>query len=175
MNSKLIYKSTVIKDLIVIQPDKLLDNRGENFEGYNEKTYNKIFKENDIPNLKFVIDSFSISYKNVLRGFHGDHYNWKLIDVLYGNVDFYAIDTRKDSSTYKNIEYFNLNDVNKLQVLVPAGCVNAHYVLSNKCIFHYKLNKNYVNPSKQIHIKWNDPEFNINWKTNVPILSNRDI
>jgi dTDP-4-dehydrorhamnose 3,5-epimerase len=176
MNPKLVYKSNIIQNLVIIQPNIFYDNRGENFEGYNNKLYKILFKEANLKNINFKIDSFSISNKNVLRGFHGDKNNWKLIDIIYGEVNFVVIDTRKTSITYKNIEYIILNNINKYQVLVPAGCVNAHYVLSNKCIFHYKLSKNYVKQKDQIHIKWNDPVFNVNWNlTTIPILSNRDL
>jgi dTDP-4-dehydrorhamnose 3,5-epimerase len=172
MNSRVKECSTIINDLIVIQPESFHDYRGENFETYNEEHYSKLFKNN---NLKFVIDSFSNSTKNVLRGFHGDTENWKLIQVLKGNVYFVVIDTRTNSSTYKNIQYFQLNDKNRLQVLVPAGCVNAHLVMSEDCVFHYKLTKSYIPIENQIHVKWNNPDFNVYWPIKTPILSKRDI
>lgn len=178
MKSKVKELSKVINDLIVIQPESFYDHRGENFETYNEEHYSSLvksipeFKEKD---LKFVIDSFSNSTKNVLRGFHGDKENWKLIEVLKGSVYFVVIDMRQNSSTYKNIQYFQLNDKNRLQVLVPAGCVNAHLVISDECIFHYKLTKSYVPIESQIHVKWNNPEFDVYWPINHPILSERDL
>ncbi len=177
MRSKIKECSTIINDLMVIQPESFFDHRGENFETYNEEYYTSMFKsiaEFKNKDLKFVIDSYSNSIKNVLRGFHGDKHNWKLIDILKGNVYFIVIDTRVDSSTYKNIQHFQLNDKNRLQVLVPSGCVNAHLVTSDECIFHYKLTKNYVSIENQIHVKWNDPEYNIFWPIKDPILSKRD-
>lgn len=178
MKSNIIEKSSVINDLVVIQPAIFYDYRGENFEAYNEDEYGLILKS--IPefvnvNLKFSIDSFSTSHKNVLRGFHGDTQNWKLIEVLMGSVYFVVIDTRQNSTTYKNVQYFQINEKNRNQVLVPAGCVNAHLVMSDECIFHYKLTKCYVNIEDQIHIKWNDPTFSVHWPIKTPILSKRDI
>ena len=178
MKSSIKECSTIINDLIVIQPESFFDYRGENFETYNEEYYSLLVKS--IPefknkDLKFVIDSFSHSIKNTLRGFHGDKENWKLIQVLKGNVYFVVIDLRINSSTYKNIQYFQLNDKNRYQVLVPAGCVNAHLVTSDECLFHYKLTKSYVSIEKQIHVKWNDSTYNVFWPINNPILSKRDI
>ena len=131
MISKLKEKSSIINDLVVIQPESFYDHRGENFETYNENDYNNIIGQD----IKFAIDSFSCSTKNVLRGFHGDTDNWKLIDVLKGSVYFVVLDTRKNSSTYKNVQYFQLNEKNRYQVLVPPGCVNAHLVTSDECLF----------------------------------------
>lgn len=171
MKSKVVEKSTIINDLVVIQPESFYDHRGENFETYNETHYLNLFNKD----IRFVIDSFSNSTKNVLRGFHGDTENYKLIDVLKGSVYFVVIDARKDSSTYKNVQYFQLNDKNRYQVLVPPGCVNAHLVTSDECIFHYKLTKSYVSIENQIHIKWNDITYNVFWPISNPILSKRDI
>ena len=44
MNSKIKECSTIINDLIVIQPDSFYDHRGENFETYNEEHYSKMFR-----------------------------------------------------------------------------------------------------------------------------------
>ena len=99
MNSKIKECSAIINDLIVIQPESFYDHRGENFETYNDEHYSKMFKsisEFKDKDLKFVIDSFSNSTKNVLRGFHGDTDNWKLIDVLKGSVYFVVIDVRSN-------------------------------------------------------------------------------
>ena len=66
-----------------------------------------------------------------------------------------------------------LSDVNRLQILVPPKYGNAHLILSDKAIFHYKQSTHY-NPAKQFTYKWNDPKFNIWWPIKNPILSQRD-
>ena len=71
-------------------------------------------------------------------------------------------------------ETFYINDKNRLQVLIPKGCINAHLVLSESCLFSYKLTHKYVPQSEQITLKWNDPVSQINWATSKPILSQRD-
>ena len=59
-------------------------------------------------------------------------------------------------------------------VLVPAGCLNGHLCLSDKCIFFYKWSEKYKQPDDQITVLWNDPELNISWPTDTPVLSERD-
>ena len=59
-----------IKDLFLVQPESFCDFRGENFEGYNEKSYNEIFSssENWVKgNNKFIVDSFSKSRKDFVQ------------------------------------------------------------------------------------------------------------
>lgn len=170
-------KNCVIEDLFLIQPETFHDYRGENFEGYHEESYGKIFSASERwrnGNNKFIVDSFSKSSKNVLRGFHGDSHTWKLVQCLRGSFYFVVIDLRMDSKTYGFHQTFTLNDKNKYQVLVPSGCVNAHLCLSDECLFHYKLTHEYVSQDKQIHVKWNDSKYNIYWPVEKPILSQRD-
>jgi dTDP-4-dehydrorhamnose 3,5-epimerase len=166
-----------IKDLFLVQPESFYDFRGENFEGYNEKSYQDIFSasENWVKNNnKFIVDSFSKSRKNVLRGFHGDIHTWKLIECLKGSIYFAVIDLRNDSETFGIHQTFTLTEHNKYQILVPSGCVNAHLCLTDECLFHYKFTHQYVNQEDQIHIKWNDPKYNVFWPIKNPVLSFRD-
>jgi len=166
-----------IKDLFIIQPECFSDYRGENFEGYNENLYNKIFCSSESwtkGNNKFIVDSFSKSRKNVLRGFHGDVFTWKLIECLKGSIYFAVIDLRKGSETFGVHQTFTLTEHNKHQILVPNGCVNAHLCLTEECLFHYKFTHEYVSQKDQIHVKWNDPKYNVFWPISDPILSCRD-
>jgi dTDP-4-dehydrorhamnose 3,5-epimerase len=166
-----------IQDLFILKPESFYDFRGENFEGYDDEKYQEIFSSSEEwqkQQPKFLIDSYSKSSKNSLRGFHGDQFAWKLIDCLKGSIYFVVLDTRKNSKTYGIHQAFNLNEHNKLQILVPNGCVNAHLCVSEECLFHYKLTHKYVAQKDQIHVKWNDPSYNIFWPIKNPILSQRD-
>ena len=162
------YYNGKISDLKVVQPEVFYDLRGENVETFNEESYKYLVTS------QFVIDSISRSTKGVLRGFHGDKFAWKLIQVLYGSVHFVVIDFRPESNTHMCVETFNLNDKNRLQILVPAGCVNAHLCMSDECLFHYKLTHGYVKPDDQIRLKWNDPSIDVWWPIDNPITSYRD-
>lgn len=163
-------RSKRIGDLLVIQPEIHRDARGENVETFNHLEYSLLGSQR----LEFVVDSVSHSRQGVLRGFHGDEHTWKLIQCLYGEVFFVVLDMRTSSLTKHNYEIFALNDRNRTQVLVPAGCVNAHLCMSKECVFSYKLTHGYVKQENQIHVKWNDPRFNISWPIENPILSERD-
>lgn len=166
-----------IKDLFLVQPECFFDHRGENFEGYNESLHDEIFSSSQNwvnGKNKFIADSFSKSRRDVLRGFHGDPHTWKLIQCLKGAIYFAVIDVREDSDTFGLHQTFLLDDNNKYQILVPKGCVNAHLCLSDECLFHYKLTHKYVSQAEQIHIKWNDPKYNIFWPIKNPTLSQRD-
>lgn len=159
---------TTLGDVLLIKLDVFEDYRGEYIETYNEELYRK-----KGINIKFVQDDISVSTKNVLRGIHGDSETWKLISCLYGKFYLVVLNCDNSSKSFGKWESFVLSDVNRLQVLVPPKYGNAHLILSDKAIFHYKQS-NYYNPAKQFTYKWNDPKFNIWWPIKNPILSQRD-
>jgi dTDP-4-dehydrorhamnose 3,5-epimerase len=168
MKEPVIIPIDAIDGVLKIELDYYSDNRGINFEGYNKELYRKlhpIFEEKD-----FIIDSFSRSRMNVLRGFHGDTKTYKLIQVLFGKLQFVMIDKRI-GKTKGNIAQFYLDSEKPTQILIPAGVVNAHLCLSQECLFSYKLSCPYVDISEQVHVPWHTF---INWDTGFPILSDRD-
>jgi len=167
-----VKKSVIIHELHTVSLKAHNDIRGESLQTFSEKEY--IFHDDSGEEIRFVEDDVSVSKYNVLRGLHGDTITWKLIQCLYGEVFFVVLDMRQTSPSYLKWQSFILNDANRLQVLIPAGCVNGHLCLSEKCIFSYKQSQYYGGAAKQITVKWDDPKFNIPWPLTEPILSVRD-
>lgn len=159
---------TNLDGVLTIQPDVFEDFRGQYVETYNEQLY----KENGI-DIKFIQDDISVSAKNVLRGIHGDENTWKLISCLHGKFYLAVVNCDKNSPNFGKWQSFVLSDANRLQVLVPPKHGNAHLILSETAIFHYKQNT-YYDRAGQFTYKWNSPKFNIWWPVNDPILSQRD-
>jgi len=164
--------SSKINDLKIITPTVFYDFRGEYVETFNQNGY--VFFDCNGKKVEFVEDDISLSRQNVLRGLHGDTKTWKLIQCLSGEFYFVVVDMRANSSTYLNWESFTLNERNRKQVIVPAGCANGHLCLSERCIFSYKQSQYYDGMENQFTVRWNDPKLNIHWPINNPILSQRD-
>ena len=163
---------TKLENVLLFKPVIYKDFRGLNMELYNQKEYheaiyNKINKEVD-----FVQDNITVSSKNVLRGIHGDPKTWKLVSCLKGDIYFVVVNCNEKSSNFGKWESFELSEKNRHQVLVPSTYGNAHLVLSDEAIFHYRWSE-YYSP-KQFSYRWNDPKFNIIWPIKNPILSQRD-
>jgi dTDP-4-dehydrorhamnose 3,5-epimerase len=159
---------TNLDDVLLIKLNVFEDHRGEYVEIYNEE----IFRTNSI-DIKFVQDDISVSTKTVLRGIHGDAETWKLISCLHGKFYFVVVNCDTNSENFGNWQSFVLSSRNRFQVLVPPKHGNAHLVLSDEAIFHYKQST-YYDPSKQFTYNWNEPKFNIWWPIKNPILSERD-
>ncbi|MFH0855098.1 MAG: dTDP-4-dehydrorhamnose 3,5-epimerase family protein [Candidatus Omnitrophota bacterium] len=160
---------TNLKGVLMIHPPTVF----EDFRGSYVELYNSgLYRESGI-NVNFIQDDISISTKHVLRGIHGDNETWKLISCLYGEFYFVVANCDKESSDFGKWQSFTLSDKNHTQILVPPKYGNAHLVLSDRAVFHYKQTT-YYNPSGQFTYKWDDPGFNIRWPVKNPILSKRD-
>mgnify|MGYP001612680157 FL=1 len=163
---------TKLEDVLIFKPEIYRDFRGLNMELYNHKRYTNAIHERLNKKINFVLDKVAVSSKNVLRGIHGDLKTWKLVSCLKGKIYFVVVNCNEESQDFGEWESFDLSDTNRNQVLVPPKYGNAHLVLSDEAIFHYKWSKYYT--PKQFSYKWNDPKFNISWPIKNPILSKRD-
>ena len=160
---------TSLAGVLKITLDIFEDHRGQYIQLYNEADYGPP----EMRPIKFVQDDISVSYKNVLRGIHGDSETWKLISCLHGRIYLVVVDCDEHSSDFNKWEAFIITATNGVQVLVPPEHGVAHLVLSDKAIFHYKQST-YYSPGKQFTYGYDDKRFNIKWPIKNPILSERD-
>lgn len=143
------------------------DNRGKIWTFWEQKYFNKI---------DFNLDKFTISKKNVLRGFHGDNKSWRLVTCVKGEILNVIIDNRPNSKNYLKSTSFKMSDKNKISILIPPKFLNSWLCLSKEAIYAYKwsFKGKYIDSKKQITLKWNDPRINFKWPIKKPILSPRD-
>ncbi len=163
---------TDVTDVFIIEPKVFGDNRGYFMESWSEQ------KMLDV-GLKyhFVQDNHSYSsQKNTLRGIHfqkGDAAQAKLVRCVEGAVLDVAVDLRIGSPTYKKWVAVELSAENKRQLLIPRGFGHGFLTLTDNVQFLYKAD-NVYNFEMDRNIIWNDPEININWGIDNPILSDKD-
>jgi dTDP-4-dehydrorhamnose 3,5-epimerase len=163
-----LFKNTNLEGVKKITHTAFEDHRGSYVEIYNKD----FMKENGVE-LNFIQDDISVSHKNVLRGIHGDNKTYKLVSCLYGEFQLIVVNNDPESRQFKKWQTFDMSFRNKSQILIPPKFGNGHLVLSELAIFHYKQNTQYDRNS-QFTIKWNDPSYKFEWKSNSPILSDRD-
>jgi len=162
---------TGIKDLVVIKPKVFKDDRGYFFESFNRSKLDALGND-----LEFVQDNQSLSQKDVLRGLHFQNPPYaqaKLVSVIQGSVLDVAVDIRKESPTYGKSFSIILDGIDKNQLFIPVGFAHGFKTLENNTIFFYKCT-NYYNKESEGCLLWNDPDLNINWDIENPILSEKD-
>lgn len=162
---------TKIPGLLIIKPVVFEDDRGYFFESFN----NKKFQDAGV-DVHFLQDNESKSQKGVLRGLHFQNPPYaqgKLVRVMRGSVLDVAVDIREGSPTYGQWESIVLSGENKIMYWIPAGMAHGFATLEDNTIFFYKCT-NIYNKESEGSIRWDDPDFGIEWGIENPILSEKD-
>lgn len=163
--------TTKISGLLIIKPQVFEDSRGYFFESYNRDK----FAAAGIP-VDFVQDNESKSQKGVLRGLHFQKPPFaqgKLVRVMKGAVLDVAVDLRLGSPTYGQWDSIVLTESNKFMYWIPAGMAHGFLTLEDNTVFFYKCT-NLYNKESEGALLWCDPQLNINWDCQNPLLSGKD-
>lgn len=165
-----IHPSSVLPDVLVIQPQAANDARGYFVECWRVDKYGALGVTQP-----FVQDNVSKSARGTLRGLHMQEpfAQGKLVQVLDGEVFDVAVDVRVGSPTFGKWYGHNLSSVNHTQLFIPTGFAHGFCVLSDTAIVSYKCTELY-HPETEIGIAWNDPDLGIDWPVDSPTLSPKD-
>jgi len=169
----ILVEDTKLDGVLLIKPKVFEDFRGSYTMTFNQKEYLEALRNNGFEEISFVEDDISVSKKHVLRGIHGDYNTAKLVSCLEGEFYLVIVNNIPDHKQYRQWVSFNLSENNRYQVFIPSGFGNGHLVLSDRAIFSYKQSS-YYNPKGQFTLLWDDPQLNLRWPINNPILSKRD-
>ena len=166
------YIKTSIPDVWILEPKVFEDARGYFMETYRAEDFDKAV---GYP-VQFIQDNQSMSTKGVLRGLHyqkGEASQAKLVRVLSGSVVDVAVDLRKDSPTYGKYVAVELSAENKRQLFIPRGFAHGFVVTKGDAKVEYLCDAFYA-PNAEGAIIWNDPQLNIDWGVENPIISAKD-
>lgn len=159
-----------IKGPFEIIPNIFKDERGIFFESFRAEIFSDLGLNNP-----FIQDNHSYSIKNVLRGIHFQlkpHEQAKFVKVATGKAFDVAVDLRPDSDTFgKHIAVILDSKINNM-FYIPEGFGHGFLALED-CTLQYKCTS-YYHAESDTGIYWNDPDFNINWPVQNPILSKKD-
>jgi dTDP-4-dehydrorhamnose 3,5-epimerase len=158
-------------EIIIIKPDRYVDDRGFFSEVYNLREYSKSGISDH-----FVQDNHSLSTSvGTIRGLHfqsGIHAQSKLIRCVSGAIYDVAVDIRLGSPTYGNWKGCQLSGENGIQMYIPIGFAHGFVSLQPNSQIVYKCS-NYYSPEAEGAVRWDS--CGINWPLNGrAILSEKD-
>lgn len=161
---------TALPGVLIIEPRVFGDARGFFLESYQAERYRSIGID-----LRFVQDNHSRSAHGVLRGLHFQRSRpqGKLVSVSRGAVYDVAVDINPASPTCGQFVAVELSDENHRQLWIPPGYAHGFCVLSEIADFQYKCTDYYA-PEDEGGLLWNDPQVNIPWPLEQPLLSTKD-
>lgn len=166
------FTETPLKGAFVIELEKREDERGffartfcqQEFAPYNLKS-----------NIKQANASRSVK-KGTLRGMHYQlppHAETKLVSCARGALYDVTIDLRPDSPTYKQWFGIELTQDNGKMLYVPERFAHGFLTLTDNTEAMYLVTEFYT-PEAERGIRYNDPQFAIDWPISVESVSEKD-
>lgn len=153
--------NTDFKDLLIIEHDVHLDDRGLFKEVFRKDVLDKYLGYS----INFCQDNYVKSSSMVLRGLHYQEEPYtqsKLVSVTEGRILDIAVDIRGNSKTYgKYFSYILSSDIHKA-IFIPKGFAHGYLTLSDKANVNYKVD-NYYNKESDSGISFEDKNLNIDW------------
>jgi dTDP-4-dehydrorhamnose 3,5-epimerase len=97
----------------------------------------------------------------------------KLVRCVRGSFLDVVLDLRPESRTFKSWFAAELSAENRLMMYVPEGCAHGFLTLEPDTETLYLVTAQY-SPENERGVRWNDPEFGIEWPFEPSVLSDRD-
>ncbi len=160
----MIITKTKIQGVFVLDVEPRTDPRGY---------FTRVFAKEELKKEGIVFDIVHVnrSLTREIGTIRGIHYQKapkgedKIIQCLQGSIFDVAVDTRRDSPTFRKWFGVSITAENKKMLLVPKGCAHAFQTLDNDCLVEY-FTTQYYSPEHEVGIRWNDSVLGIDW----PIL-----
>ena len=161
---------TKIPDVLLVEPRVVADNRGFFMETWHRARFAAAGID-----FELVQDNHSRSVQGTLRGLHYQirQPQGKLVRATAGEIFDVAVDLRKSSPTFGRWVGVTLSDTNHRQLWIPPGYAHGFVVISEIADFEYKCT-DYYHPQSETGVIWNDPDLDIAWPIEDPVLSDKD-
>lgn len=160
---------TSIPGLLVIKRPIFTDDRGF----FREIFHLNHLQEASDTEFKPIQVNHSMSKPKVIRALHAEGWN-KLVYPVTGKMFAALVDIRPDSSTFGKLEEFEFDESDPKALFIPSGVANSICVLGDQPVHYIYLVDKYYDGSDTKAIAWDDPDLNITWPVNDPIISDRD-
>lgn len=168
----MLFKETVLKGAYVVEPERIVDERG-----FFARTWCRSEFETHGLNPNLVQCNISSNVKKgTLRGMHhqvAPRAEAKLVRCTAGAIYDVIVDLRPDSGTFKRWTGVELNADNRYMLYIPEGFAHGFLTLSDDAEVFYQMSE-YYSAEHARSVRWNDPAFGIQWPGEVLVISERD-
>jgi dTDP-4-dehydrorhamnose 3,5-epimerase len=157
-------RDTAIPGVQIITPNVFADKRGYFYE---------IFRKYEFP--EFVQDNIVCSNQRVLRGLHyqPEHPQGKLMMAVVGTIFEVAVDVRPGSPTFGQWVGSKLDSISCEIMYIAPGFLTGTLSMTDRSVLLYKAT-DYYDPDNSVIVAWDDPDLNIAWPMDFPVLKDED-
>ena len=159
-----------IPDVLLIEPTIHRDERGFFLESFRAS----ILAEHGVTH-PFVQDNHARSQAGTLRGLHFQTApgQAKLLRCTRGRIWDVAVDIRPESASFGSWVAFELDAQDYRMLYIPVGFAHGYAALEDDTEVQYKCS-NYYDGSTEAGIAFDDPDVNVSWPIENPLVSERD-
>jgi len=166
------FHDTELQGACIIELEKLGDERG-----FFARTWCRKEFENQGLVARIVQANTSFNTRaGTLRGMHyqaAPYQETKLVRCTSGAIYDVILDLRAESPTYKRWIAVELTAANGRMLYVPADFAHGFITLEDNTEASYLISESYT-PGAGRGIRWNDPQFAIEWPCPVEVISEKD-
>ena len=166
------FHATELQGACIVELEKLEDERG-----FFARTWcRREFQEQGLVASVVQASTSFNTRAGTLRGMHyqaAPYQETKVVRCTSGAVYDVILDLRAESSTYKRWVAVELTAENGRMLYVPADFAHGFITLEDNTEVNYLISESYT-PGAGRGIRWNDPEFAIEWACPVEVISEKD-
>jgi len=160
----IINESEIIKDVLVVQPDRHGDQRGTFIETYRRAWF-PLGRE-------MVQANRADRQAGSVVGLHYHLHQADYWTVPRGRARVVLHDLRSGSPTDGATLFLDIDGDNALGVFIPPGVAHGFASLTDMTITY--MVDGYYNPADELGVAWDDPDIAADWGIANPVLSERD-
>jgi dTDP-4-dehydrorhamnose 3,5-epimerase len=150
---------------------KFVDHRGS-FERLYDSTWMK-----EIDSNPQQVNISRNTKKGTLRGLHFQKVGQpehKLITLLSGSIYLAVVDLRKDSTSYLQVNSFEVDSSALESIFIPSGCATGWLSLEPNTDLHYVMYSRFEENSYS-GLRYDDSFFKIPWPMKPTVISEQDL
>jgi dTDP-4-dehydrorhamnose 3,5-epimerase len=164
---------TDLKEVLILEYEERDDSRGPKYSTFSQKEFMKVGID-----FKYVEENIYCPLKaGTIYGIHFQNNpipQAKLLYCIEGRGIDYAVDLRKESSTYLKWTSVELSVENRRQIFIPKGFGHAFLSLEDKTKVVMRID-NYFDSKYSRQVAWKDSAIGIKYPIDNPILAHHDI
>jgi dTDP-4-dehydrorhamnose 3,5-epimerase len=159
-----VLPSSIIDDVLVVEPERHGDERGRFVETYRRQWF-PLGRE-------MVQGNRSEKRAGSVVGLHYHLHQADYWYLLRGRVRVVLHDLRVGSKTDGATELIDLNGDEDRGLFIPPGVAHGFASLTDVLLWY--LVDGYYNPDDELGLAWDDPDVAADWGVERPVLSVRD-
>jgi dTDP-4-dehydrorhamnose 3,5-epimerase len=168
----MIFRHTPLPGAYVIEPERRRDDRGFFARIWCEKEL-----EEQGLKTRIVQSNLGVSTRQgTLRGLHfqtAPHCEVKIVRCSRGGIFDVIVDLRSESPTFKRWFGVELTEDNCRMIYVPEGFAQGYLTLWDNTEMYYHTT-DFFYPECASGVRYNDPEFGIQWPAGIEVISEQD-